>query len=149
MNQYQARALEGASGVDLTIALYDGIVRFMHAAIDAVDQGDIRLRRAAVKRAMDIVIYLQATLRADIGGKPAETLAEFYAAIFALMLQGSQASSREKFRQVIACVRNVREAWQQVAKTPGAAEIPVPSRARHSEGAMADVAGSVSSNWIA
>jgi flagellar protein FliS len=116
MNQYQTCALEGASGVELIIALYDGIIRFMHCAIDAVECGDAYQRRAAVKRAMDIVVHLQATLKMDIGGKPAEALAEFYAAMFALMLQGSQANSKEKFEQVIACVRNVRDAWRQVAK---------------------------------
>jgi flagellar protein FliS len=118
MNGYTTRALEGASGVELTIALYDGIVRFMHRAIEAVDEGDVSRRRRAVKRAMDIVIHLQATLKMDIGGKPAETLGDFYTAMFALMLQGSQANSREKFEHVIACVKNVREAWMQAARNP-------------------------------
>jgi flagellar secretion chaperone FliS len=120
LNPYQACACEGASGVELIVALYDGIVRFMHHAIDAVERGDINQRRAAVKRAMDIVIHLQATLQMDIGGKPAEALAEFYIAMFALMLQGSQANSRAKFEQVIGCVRNVRNAWKQVANDPDA-----------------------------
>jgi len=113
---YQSRVLEGASGVELTVALYDGVIRFMYGAIEGVERDDVSQRRAAVKRAMDIVIYLQATLKADIGGKTAETLSEFYAAMFALMLQGSQANSREKFQQVIANVRTVRDAWKQVAK---------------------------------
>jgi flagellar secretion chaperone FliS len=120
MNPYQTHAFEGASGVELTVALYDGIIRFMHRAIDAVECGDAGERRAAVKRAMDIVIHLQATLQMDIGGKPAEALAEFYAAMFSLMLQGSQSNSREKFERVIACVRNVRNAWRQVANAPNA-----------------------------
>jgi flagellar secretion chaperone FliS len=113
MNGYQTRAIEGATGVDLTIALYEGIVRFMFEAIAAADRGDAGQRRYAVKRAMDIVIHLQATLNMDIGGEPAEALAEFYTAMFALMLQGSQANSREKFEHVIACVMNVRNAWVQ------------------------------------
>jgi flagellar secretion chaperone FliS len=120
LNPYQACACEGASGVELIVALYDGIVRFMHHAIDAVERGDTNQRRAAVKRAMDIVIHLQATLQMDIGGEPAEALAEFYIAMFALMLQGSQANSRAKFEQVIGCVRNVRNAWKQVANDPDA-----------------------------
>jgi flagellar secretion chaperone FliS len=78
------------------------------------------LSRAAVKRAMDIVIHLQATLQMDIGGTPAEALAEFYTAIFALVLQGSQSNSRKKFEQVIVNVQNVREAWRQVARGPDA-----------------------------
>jgi flagellar secretion chaperone FliS len=118
MNGYQARALEGASGVELTVALYDGIIRFMFNAIEAADRGDAGQRRYAVKRAMDIVIHLQATLNMDIGGKPAEALADFYTAMFALMLQGSQANSREKFEHVIACVKNVRDAWVQSVRYP-------------------------------
>jgi len=118
MDTYQAHALEGASGVELTVALYDGIIRFMHNAIEAIEQNDTDARRAAVKRAMDIVIHLQATLDKNVGGAMAETLSEFYTAMFALMLQGSQGNSRKKFEQVIANVRNVREAWKQVAADP-------------------------------
>jgi len=118
MNGYQARALEGASGVELTIALYEGIIRFMYNAIEAAECGDAGQRRYAVKRAMDIVIHLQATLKMDIGGKPAEALGEFYTAMFALVLQGSQANSREKFEHVIACVKNVRDAWVQSVRSP-------------------------------
>ena len=129
MNSYQARALEGASGVELTIALYDGIIRFMQNAIDAVERNDADARRAAVKRAMDIVIHLQATLDKEVGGKPAEALSEFYVAMFALMLQGSQANSRQKFEQVIADVRKVREAWKQVAADPAAARYVAEHRA--------------------
>jgi flagellar secretion chaperone FliS len=117
MDGYQARALEGASGIELTVALYDGIIRFMHYAIEAADEGDAPKRRYAVKRAMNIVIHLQATLNMDIGGSPAGALADFYTAMFALMLQGSQANSREKFEHVIACVRNVRDAWMQALRS--------------------------------
>ena len=135
MDTYRAHALEGASGVELTIALYDGIIRFMHGAIEAVERDDADKRRASVKRAMDIVIHLQATLKTDVGGKPAESLADFYVAMFALMLQGSQANSRQKFEQVIANVRNVRDAWKQVAADPSANQLgsnPQPNAVRTS-----------------
>lgn len=119
MDIYRTHALESASGVELTIALYDGIVRFMNQAIEAVNRNDADARRAAVKRAMDIVIHLQATLDKNVGGTVAESLSEFYTAMFALMLQGSQANSRSKFEQVIVNVRNVREAWKQVTAETG------------------------------
>lgn len=122
MNTYQAHMLEAASPVELTIALYDGIVRFMNQAIEAVERNDSDDRRAAVKRAMDIVMHLQVTLDRNRGGKPAEALSEFYTAMFALMLQGSQANSRQKFEQVIANVRNVREAWKQASREIGGRE---------------------------
>jgi flagellar protein FliS len=125
MDPYQTRSLEGASGLDLTVALYDGIIRFLHCAIDAVESGDANQRRVAVKRALDIVIHLQATLKMDIGGKPAEALAEFYTAVFALILQGSQANSKEKFENAIECVRNVRDAWRLAARDPEVNRVPL------------------------
>ena len=120
MGAYREHALEGASAVDLVVALYDGIIRFLSNAADAVDRGDTDGRRAAVRRALDIIIHLQARLRMDIGGKPAEVLSEFYAAIFAQVLQGSQSASRRKFEHAIECVRNVRDAWRQVSRDPEA-----------------------------
>ncbi len=120
MSSYQEHALEGASAVELVVALYDGVIRFLHSAAAAADQGDAAGRRASVKRALDIIIHLQARLRMDVGGRPARVLSEFYASIFAQILQASQSGSRQKFMHAIDCVRNVRDAWKQVARDPEA-----------------------------
>jgi flagellar protein FliS len=120
MGNYREHALEGASAVDLVVALYDGIIRFLYAAIAAVEQDDEDGRRMAVKRALDIVLHLQARLRMDVGGKPAQALSEFYVSIFAQILQASQSASRGKFEHAIQCVRTVRDAWREVAKDPAA-----------------------------
>jgi len=121
MASYREHTLEGASAVDLVVALYDGIIRFLYAAIDAVERGDADARRAAVRRALDIIIHLQARLRMDVGGRPAQSLSEFYASVFAQILQASQSASKQKFEHAIDCVRNVRDAWREVAKNPDAA----------------------------
>ena len=120
MDTYREHVLDGASAIDLVVALYDGIIRFLYAAIDAVERGDADARRAAVKRAMDIIIHLQARLRMDVGGRPAQSLSEFYAAIFAELLQASQSASRAKFEHAIDCVRSVRDAWREAARDPNA-----------------------------
>jgi flagellar protein FliS len=130
MGSYQQYALEGASAVDLVVALYDGIIRFLYAASDAAERGDEAGRRVAVKRAMDIIVHLQARLRMDVGGRPAEALSEFYASIFAQCLQASQSNSKQKFDHAIDCVRNVRDAWREVARDPEVNPAPqqVPGR---------------------
>lgn len=117
-NPYQTRSTEGLSGLELTVALYDGIIRFLYRAIEAVENGDVSRRRAEVKRALDIILHLQATLRMDIGGEPARALSEFYAAMFAEVLQASQAASKAKFEHAIRCVKNVREAWREASQNP-------------------------------
>jgi flagellar secretion chaperone FliS len=140
MGDYREHALDGASAVDLVVTLYDGMIRFLYAAIDAVERGDADGRRAEVKRTLDIIIHLQARLRMDVGGSPAEALSEFYASIFAQILKASQSASKAKFEHAIDCVRNVRDAWRQVARDEGsnanalAAETQVfPMAGQHAE----------------
>lgn len=125
MGSYQEHVLDGASAVDLVVALYDGIIRFLYAASDASERGDEAGRRVAVKRALDIIIHLQARLRMDVGGRPAQVLSEFYASIFAQILQASQSASKQKFDHAIECVRNVRDAWRQVARDPQVNPAPI------------------------
>ncbi len=137
MGSYQDHALDGASAVDLVVALYDGILRFLYAASAAVERGDAVARRVSVKRALDIIIHLQARLRMDVGGRPAQVLSEFYASIFAQILQASQSASRQKFEHTIGCVKNVRDAWRQVARDPEVNPAPTQVAAhasRHRQG---------------
>ena len=116
---YQQQALAGATGVDLVVSLYDGWLRFLYRAVQAAEEDDVIGRRFAVKRALDILMYLQARLRMDCGG-PAVALNDFYAAMFTMTLEASHANSAEQLVEVIACVRNVREAWVVVARDPEA-----------------------------
>jgi flagellar protein FliS len=118
MGSYQDHALDSASAVDLVVALYDGMIRFLYAASAAVERGDEAARRNSVKRALDIIIHLQARLRMDVGGRPAQALSEFYASIFAQILQASQSASLQKFEHAIDCVKTVRDAWRHVARDP-------------------------------
>jgi flagellar protein FliS len=126
MASYQEHALDGASPVDLVVALYDGIIRFLYAAIAAVERGDVHGRRVAVKRALAILIHLQARLRMDIGGRPAQVLSEYYASMFALILQASVGASTMRFEEVIGCIRDVRDAWRQVAADSAASVAATP-----------------------
>jgi flagellar protein FliS len=156
MESYQEHTLDGASAVDLVVALYDGILRFLYAASAAVERGDQAGRRVAVKRALDIIIHLQARLRMDVGGRPAQVLSEFYASIFAQILQASQSASRQKFEHAIECVKNVRDAWREAAKNPEVnptpTQVAVISSRRMQGGMGSDEYGSdaaVGSNWNA
>jgi flagellar protein FliS len=123
VTNYREESLAGATGVELIVALYDGAIRFLYQARQCVEDGDVSGRRRAVKRVIDILMYLQARLRPDVGGSSAAALSDFYAAMFTMTLEASHAGSKERFEQVIACVRNVREAWIVVARDPEAGRV--------------------------
>ena len=153
MGSYQDHALDGASAVDLVVALYDGIMRFLYAASAAVERGDATARRMAVKRALDIIIHLQARLRMDVGGRPAQVLSEFYASVFAQILQASQSASQQKFEHAIECVKSVRGAWREVAKdpeaNPGPRVVAMPHGRQLTTSENSDADATVAAQWTA
>jgi flagellar protein FliS len=120
---YQDQSLSGATGVELIIALYDGAIRFLYRSVQCVEEDDARGRRIAVKKVLDILTYLQARLRPDLGGAVAASLADFYATMFTMTLEASHLESKEQFEEVIGFVRNVREAWVVVARDPEAGKV--------------------------
>jgi flagellar secretion chaperone FliS len=120
---YQQQALAGATGVELIVALYDGAIRFLYRAMQCVEEGDVHGRRIAVKKVLDILMYLQARLRPDRGASVATSLADFYATMFTMTLEASHIESVEQFQEVIGLVRNVREAWVVVARDPEAGRV--------------------------
>jgi flagellar protein FliS len=150
---YQQEALAGATGLEMVVALYDGAIRFLYRAVECVEEGDVRGRRIAVKKALDIFIYLQARLRPDVGGEPAEALAEFYGTMFTLTLEASHEASATKLRQVIGFVRNVRDAWVVAQRDPEAGKVlPRELRTREEKFAPAEVSmvpDTVAVRWLA
>jgi flagellar protein FliS len=120
---YQQQTLAGATGVELIVALYDGLIRFLYRAMQCAEENDVHGRRVAVKKALDILMYLQARLRPDVGGTVAASLADFYSTMFTMTLEASHLESKEQFQEVISFIRNVREAWVVVDRDPEAGRV--------------------------
>jgi flagellar secretion chaperone FliS len=115
---YQQQAIAAMNPVELIVALYDGMIRFLGHAVAAIESQNPRERRLAIGRVLEILMHLQSRLRMEIGGNSARALSEFYASIFALCLEGSRLESPERLREAIACIRDVREAWSTAAHDP-------------------------------
>src|SRR5271165_4396562 len=151
---YQQQAIAGMNGVELIVALYDGMVRFLYRAIQAIEANDIHERRVAIKRTLDILMHLQSRLRMAIGGTSVKALSEFYAAIFALCIEGSRLASAERLKEAIACIQDVRQAWQIVSKDPEVIRQLAEEHAKHAiripgPPTVAVIQEPGSSNWTA
>ena len=117
---YQQQTLAVKNGVELVVALYDGMVRFLHKAIACVEAEDVAGRRESIRRVLEIITYLQSRLQADAGGQSAVALSEFYAAMYSQCVLASRDSSVHLLQETIRNVRNVRDAWQTLASTESA-----------------------------
>ena len=114
---YQQQTLAVKNGVELVVALYDGMIRFLHNAEACIEAGDIEGRRHNMKRVLDILTYLQGRLQADTGGEAAAALSEFYAAMYSQCVLASRDCSVAILQETIRNVRNVRDAWQTIASS--------------------------------
>ncbi len=122
MASYQEHALEGASAVDLVVALYDGILRFLMRPSrpwSAATRG----RRGAVKRALDIIIHLQARLRMDVGGTAGagvqRVLRVDLCADSAGLAVGFEAQVRARHRLRAQCARRLAQVARDPEANPG------------------------------
>jgi flagellar protein FliS len=112
---YHQQAMASASGTELVVGLYDAAIRSLYRAQLAVEEDDVYHRRQAVSKVVDIFAHLQAGLNPD-AGTVAHTLSDFYAVMITMTLEASYLANAEDFGAVIACVRNVRDAWTVVAQ---------------------------------
>lgn len=118
---YQQQALAVMNPVELVVALYDGMVRFLHGAIASIEAGDVEGRRQSIGYTLDILTYLQARLCPDLGGQSAAALSEFYAAMYSQCVRASRDASIQLCEQTIANIKNVRDAWRTAAETENSA----------------------------
>lgn len=114
---YQQQTLAVKNSVELIVALYDGMVKFLHKAATSIEADDTDGRRQNMKRVLDILTYLQGRLRTDEGGEPANALTEFYAVMYSQCVIASRDSSLDVIEETIRNIRNVRDAWQTVAES--------------------------------
>lgn len=116
---YLQQTLAVKNSIEMIVALYDGMVKFLHQAASCIESGDIAGRRYNIKRALDILVYLQGRLKADVGGESAIALSEFYATMYSQCVIASRDGSVEILQETIHNIRTVRDAWQTVAPNAG------------------------------
>jgi flagellar protein FliS len=123
---YRQQTLAVMNRVEMVVALYDGMIRFLHSAIASIEAGDAESRRRSIGRVLEILVYLQARLRPEVGGESAAALSEFYSAMYAQCVRASRDASVALCEQSIRDIRNVRDAWQVAAEK----ESPATEQAR-------------------
>lgn len=75
---YRQTEVQSRTPLELVTMLYDGALRFLAVARDAIERRDIAARREALNRALAIVGELQSTLNMELGGEIAVELDRLY-----------------------------------------------------------------------
>jgi flagellar secretion chaperone FliS len=112
-NSYKAynRATATVSKTRQVVMLYDGIIRFLQQAIEAIEKKDYELRYQKLTRAADIVMGLQGALDFDMGGKSARILYDFYAGLDLRLLAIHRSNDVADCNAMIAQIKQMRDVW--------------------------------------
>ena len=114
------------------VMLYDGAIRFLQQADEAIARKDFETRYHKLTRASDILVGLQAALDFEAGGKTAKILYDFYAAIDMRLFALHRSNDSKACKEIIAELRQMRDVWDQIdrgdqAKADAAAEAAKPA----------------------
>ena len=123
LTAYKQTQVQSRTPLELVVMLYDGALKFLHQAREAIERGDIAARRDASTRALTIISELQSTLNMEQGGDIARRLDELYSYVNARILQAAAANTVGPIDDATRVLAMLRESWVSIA-TP-AAETPV------------------------
>ena len=118
---YRRTAVQSSSPLGLVVMLYDGAIKFMLEAREAIVRKDVKARTNAVSRALAIIAELQNTLNVKEGGDLARELDRLYTYMSTRLLDVTAKGDDNAAKEVHKLLSTLREGWSQIAaQTPAA-----------------------------
>lgn len=122
-NKYQAyaAATQTVAKTRQIVMLYDGAIRFLQQAKEAMNEKRIEDRYHLLVRASNIVVGLQSCLDFERGGDIAKVLYQFYASIEMRIYALHYNNSVEACNEVIDSLKQMRDVWHEIDQSTASA----------------------------
>lgn len=118
-NQYLNTQIQTANPGELTLMLYNGCIRFMNLAQDAMNKQDIDGRTTYIKKAIAIIDELSITL--DMNYELSQNLHSLYAFIKEKLFEANNKMKVDSLVTSLELVKELRDTWVEVLKLAKAA----------------------------
>ncbi len=116
--QYRRIEVETVNKIELLVMLFDGAVRFLREAQQAIVRRDIPLKAERIDRFLAIIGELRASLNREQGGGFTTHMDALYAYMGQRALEASFHLDPAPCTELINLIQPIRDAWAQVAKNP-------------------------------
>lgn len=114
-NQYKQNSINTAAPEELTLMLYNGLVKFIMQAQAAIDTKSIDKANNSIVRAQAIISEFTATL--DMNYEVSKNLELLYDYMHRQLIQANLKKDREILEEVLGIAKELRDAWAQAMKT--------------------------------
>jgi len=108
---YRQTEVQSRTPLELVTMLYDGALRFLSLARDAIARRDINARRDALNRALAIIAELQSTLNMERGGDIAAELDRLYEYANIKLLEAAMHNDPAPLDEVCRIFQILRDGW--------------------------------------
>ena len=113
VNQYQQTQVTTASPERILIMLYDGAIRFVGQARDAIEADDGLHKRESISKALAIVAYLAETLDHEAGWDASEELDGLYGFMTTELTKANLRDDLQALEVVEGLLQELRGTWAE------------------------------------
>lgn len=110
--------VQSRTPMEIVVLLYDGALRFLGQAREAMQQHDLVTKRDALSRGLAIVTELQGMLNLEEGGEIAARLDGLYTYIHGCCLDANTQRNPARLDEALRLLTTLRSAWAEVAGAP-------------------------------
>lgn len=116
-NPYQAyrqNAVNTATPGELTLMLYDGCLKFIRLAKEAINNNDIQAKNTNIQKAQNIITELMVTL--DMKYEISKQMMPLYDFVRRKLIEANVKNSLQSLEEAETIVREFRDTWKEVIK---------------------------------
>ncbi len=109
---YRQNEVLTANKETVLILLYEGAIRFLKQAIDAVEKKNQADKIKYIIKTNEIVAELRAGLNFKMGGEIAGNLERLYDYVADRLIQGNMNNSAQSLQEALTVLTSLHEAWE-------------------------------------
>lgn len=113
-----ANATQTVARTRQIVLLYDGVIRFLQQAKDAINENRVEDRYNLLIKASEVINGLQNCLDFENGGDMARVLYGFYGSIDARIFSIHRNKSLDTCDEVIRDIKQMRDVWDEIDQNP-------------------------------
>ena len=121
-NQYRENSVNTSTPEELTLMLYNGLIKFILQAQSAISEKNIEKANSAIIRAQDIIKEFQTTL--DMEYEVSKNLDSLYDYFYRRLVEANLKKDIDILEEVLGFAKELRDTWTQAMKL---AKHPVPA----------------------
>jgi flagellar protein FliS len=113
-NQYKENSIFTASPEELTLMLYNGLVKFIMRGIDSIEKKNIQEANTNIIKAQNIVSEFMNTL--DMNYEISGSLNSIYDYMLSRLIDANVAKDKDILEEVLGFAKVLRDTWEQAMK---------------------------------